>query len=251
MSIKTDSKKLEVRINAHKQYSKYDINEWIISCVQPRKNEKLLDIGCGTGEQILRLSKFCGSFSEIIALDASDDSLKKVKNLAIENDIQNIIIMKGNMDELQNLLGSKKDFDLVISCFALYYSENIPKIILDVKKILSREDRFFVCGPTSGNNIELIEFQSQIMQSKIKQNKYPMTEYILPEIEKNFSHIKKYYFSNPITFPNYHALVNYWKSYYLYDPKIEEQFITHLKKYFQTNTEFITTKRVLGVIARV
>ena len=70
MSVNTDSKKLETRIETHKQFSTYDINEWILSYVKPQKNEKLLDIGCGTGEQILSFSKFCGSLSKIIAIDA-------------------------------------------------------------------------------------------------------------------------------------------------------------------------------------
>ncbi|MCH6573872.1 MAG: hypothetical protein IH795_01515 [Bacteroidetes bacterium] len=38
MSVNTDSKKLEIRIETHKQFSTYDINDWILSCVQPQKN---------------------------------------------------------------------------------------------------------------------------------------------------------------------------------------------------------------------
>lgn len=251
MSINTDSKKLEVRIDTHKQLSTYEINDWILSCVQPHKNEKLLDIGCGTGKQIKSFSNHCGTFPKIIAIDASADSLKTVEKICLDKKIQNLKTVRGNMDELPDLLGLRNKFDLIISCFALYYSQNIPKIITTIKQLLENQGRFFVCGPVPGNNAELIEFHSQISKSQTNSDDFPMISSILPEIKKKFSKIEQYNFSNPLHFPNPNSLIDYWKSYHLYDPSLEDKFIINTKNYFEKHAEFISTKKVLGIIARM
>jgi len=248
-SINTDSKKLSNRINAHNKYSKFEINDWIFNIISPKKGEKLLDIGCGTGKQIIRFARACGNNSSIVGIDLSSESLEIVKENCDKDGFQNVKTIKGDIDNLTKLVSSQSCFDLVISCFALYYSKNIPQLISNIKKLLNPNGRFFVCGPWEGNNSELIQFQSQISPSSIKPKKYPMTELILPEVLKNFDNVSKHYFQNPIEFPNPDSLIKYWKSYSLFDSNIEHNFIDHTKKYFNVHTKFITTKNVMGILA--
>jgi len=250
MSINTDSHKLTNRISTHKKYSLKDINKWIFNKVAPLEGENLLDIGCGTGEQLIKLSKKLGNKSTIFGIDASSESLKIINDKCKNFGISNVTTIKGNMDEIDNLL-LHDDFDIIISCFALYYSKNIPKLIANLKTKLKKDGRFFVCGPMKGNNVELMEFQSKISSTIPKKINYPMTETILPELQKNFQAISKIYFENPIKFPNSSSLIEYWKSYILYDPTIENKFREQIKNYFDIKTEFITTKRVIGIHAKM
>jgi len=249
LSINTDYKKLETRIDTHKQYSSNDINNWIISCVSPHKEIKLLDIGCGTGEQLVLFGKTCGPDSFMVGIDESEESLQIAKQKCLENNLQKLKTFRGSMDTLDTLLGNLKNFDIVISCFALYYSKNIPKLISIINKILSSKGKFFVCGPVTGNNAELIDFQGQIAKSPIKTMPYPITETILPEILKNFSNVSKFHFSNPIRFPDPLSLIKYWKAYYLYDASIKEEFTLKIMEHFKKQKEFICTKKVLGIVA--
>lgn len=249
MSINTDYKKLETRIDTHKQYSTNNINDWILSCVSPHKGVQLLDIGCGTGEQLVLFGKTCGPDSFMIGIDESEESLQIAKQKCLENNIQKLKTFRGSMDNLDILLGKLENFDIVISCFALYYSKNIPKLISTIKKILSPKGKFFVCGPVLGNNAELIDFQNQITKSKIKPIPYPITETILPEILKNFSKVSKFYFTNPIRFPDSPSVIKYWEAYYLYDSSIKEDFTLKIEEHFTKHKEFICTKKVLGIVA--
>lgn len=250
LSINTDSKKLSNRISAHKNYSTYDINEWILQHISPKKGEKILDIGCGTGEQLLRCAKACGPGSTVIGIDASSDSLTIIKENCGKAGLTNVKTILGNIDDLLSILHSQNDFDIVISCFALYYSKNIPQLISDIKRVLNKDGRFFVCGPEIGNNSELIEFQSQISRS-FQAVKYPMSDLILPEIIRNFKNVSKFHFHNPLQFPNADSLIAYWKSYILFDATIKKDFISHTKKYFENHSKFITTKRVIGILAHM
>ncbi|MEM4249809.1 MAG: class I SAM-dependent methyltransferase [Candidatus Nitrosotenuis sp.] len=247
LSIFTDSKKLSTRIDTHKNYSSYDINEWIMKMVSLKDGESLLDIGCGTGEQLLRFAKNCPS-SKILGIDASNESLLTIKKTCQNDGLENIDVIEGNMDDVYTLVLDSK-FDVVTSSFALYYSKNIKKIITDIKEILTENGRFFVCGPVPGNNEELINFQASITPSVLTKTKYVMVDEILPEISNKFSKIVKDYFVNPVHFPDASSLVQYWKSYYLYDQNIEQEFTDKIKEYFQKQNKFTSTKKVLGIIA--
>jgi len=248
MSIFTDTNKLIQRIDSHKKFSKKDVNTWIFKKISLKDGEKLLDIGCGTGAQLLKLVTTFPN-SEIFGIDASDTSLEIIKNYCKKNNITNVTTIQGNMDDCISLLKDTTDFDVIISSYALYYSENIPTLISNIKKILKPSGRFFVCGPMKGNNLELIEFQAKIENSLVKEPHYFMTEDILPEIKKNFKNVSEDYFSNPTHFPDSISLIQYWKSYYLYDEKIEKQFLENIKKFFEKNHAFVTTKKSIGILA--
>jgi len=249
MSTYTDSKKLTNRINAHKNFAKYDVNKWALEKISLKNGEKFLEIGCGTGEQLIKCAKSCPD-SKIIGIDLTDDSLGIIKQTCLKEGLENVITIKGNMDDLPILLNSENDFDVVISCFALYYSKDIPQMISKIKKILKPNGRLFVCGPVEGNNKELIQFQKDISESSIKKIRYVMSEDILPEILKNFSQVHDDYFVNPVEFPNVESVMSYWKSYYLYEPTIEKEFSNLLKEYFSKNSIFLTTKKILGVLGK-
>ncbi len=179
----------------------------------------------------------------------SQDALEKISS-SISKTKNNVKLILGNMDNLDSLVNSEK-FDLVSSCFALYYSENIPLLIQKIKNILVSGGRFFVCGPIEGNNTELIKFHSQIPHAKKQSLPFIMSEKILPELKNQFKTISKDIFVNPLSFPSSNSLIDYWKSYALYEPHIEEEFIKKVQSHFSKNNAFVTTKKILGVTVSI
>ncbi len=248
MIYSTNSDFLAKRIDIHKQFSKNDINHWILPHISLKTNEKLLDLGCGTGEQLLRIAKKYPN-SKCYGFDISKDSLKILENDSKKNNISNIVLKQGNIDNLYKQIHSDTKFDVILSCFALYYSQNISKIVSSIKQLLNSNGKLFVCGPVKGNNKELVKFQSNISESIKKYGPFIMTDTILPEIKKKFSNVVLDYFYNPISFPDPSSLFNYWKSYILYEPEIETQFLEKINEYFSKHDEFVTTKKIIGINA--
>ena len=78
-----------------------------------------------------------------------------------------------------------------------------------------------------------------------------MSEQILPELENQFKILSKDIFVNPLSFPSVNSLIDYWKSYALYEPHIEEEFIKKVELHFSKNNTFVTTKKILGVVASI
>jgi ubiquinone/menaquinone biosynthesis C-methylase UbiE len=172
--------------------------------------------------------------------------LSIIKSKSEKNNISNIETYCENIDSLFDKLNGRT-FDVIISAFSLYYSKDIPTLISSIKKLLSENGKFFVCGPTKGNNDELINFQSKISSSKTEIS-YPMIDTILPEIKNNFPKFIESDFVNPLIFPNIESIMRYWKSYALYDEKIEDKFYQNMIEHFSNNSKFITTKKIIGTI---
>jgi ubiquinone/menaquinone biosynthesis C-methylase UbiE len=179
----------------------------------------------------------------------SQDALQKISS-SISKTKNNVKLILGNMDNLDSLVNSEK-FDLVSSCFALYYSKDLPLLIQKIKKVLVPGGRLFVCGPIEGNNIELIKFHSQIPHAKKQNLPFIMSEKILPELKNQFKTISKDIFVNPLSFPSSNSLIDYWKAYALYESHIEEEFIKKVKLHFSKNNVFVTTKKILGVTVSI
>ena len=53
----TDLSALITRVNSHKNFGSFDINKWIFSQLSIEKNNEILDLGCGFGNQTLELLK--------------------------------------------------------------------------------------------------------------------------------------------------------------------------------------------------
>lgn len=233
-----NQKKLQKRLDTHKKYSAHDLDSWATNIIDLKYGESLLDIGCGSGHL---LKKFADQFnlSLFVGLDKSNESSKTIKHN------KNITIITDDMDDFKTY----HRFDMVMSNFALYYSKNIPKLINYIHAILKPNGRLFVSGPTAGNNNELLTIQSTISKTDFIKPTLIMPDQILPEIRKTFATTKEFNFVNPITFPHLKSLMEYWKSYYIYEKDIERQFASIMQKHFYANGKFTTTKQVLGILA--
>lgn len=106
----------------------------IFSLLGDIRGKSILDIGCGYGSTTLRLSEY--GASKVIGIDASNKMIMKAN---IENKLENIDYKVLNAVDL-NLLTDK--FDIVVSCLAIHYIENIDKLFKDIYNILSDNGTF-------------------------------------------------------------------------------------------------------------
>ena len=74
-SLDTDSKALQSRIDLQNEYSSFDLNTWIFDCLDINDEHACLDLGCGTGNQILKITSNPNFSGHITGMDVSEDSL--------------------------------------------------------------------------------------------------------------------------------------------------------------------------------
>jgi ubiquinone/menaquinone biosynthesis C-methylase UbiE len=237
------------RLRANQEYGAYDLVEWIRDIIKPRRSEKILDLGCGTGEQLIRLSENLGPASSSVGVDKSRrgiDVFRKSLTLKRRSDVKAIY---GDIQDFRKHTGDSL-FDICMSNFAFYYVKKKAQVMDEIGKVLSEKGRFFVSGPMCHNNYELIQLHSSVVGTT-PDRYYPrfMEEEILPLMRKKFSNVSTSVFRNPITFPSAESLVEYWKNYYLFRPESESDFAKAVGRIFKAQKVFVTVKEVIGILA--
>jgi len=82
------------------------------------KSEKLLDLGCGTGQLAIPLSRY---FNEVIAVDPSSDMLSEAKIAAEKADCFNICWIESCAEDLPETLGK---FELITIANAFHWMDH-------------------------------------------------------------------------------------------------------------------------------
>ena len=246
-NVNSDKEKLVKRIKTHEKYSKYDINKWIFDIVKLKENESVLDVGCGTGKQLIPMTEKTQGM--IVGVDISKQSLDCIKDtLNTKNTNANVKLILSSMEELYEKIKQLPKFDIIISCFAVYYSKKPEETLLQLKDLLKDNGRLFICGPSINNNKALLDLHSKI--SKLpKMHKGFFENFAIRFLKENFKKVETFKFQNPVSFPDVDSLGEYWLSYSIGDKRKIEQFKKAAENEFRNGKKFTTVKEVIGVLA--
>lgn len=249
MKLISEEQALNVRIATHGKYAKYEVNDWILQHLKLKSGNKILDIGCGNGKQLIPYAKIVGMGGVAYGVDLLEHSLKEAEELA-EKEGVSVKVKQCAMEELAERV-DVKGFDAIASSFAIYYSKDIDKTVAAIHSLLKKGGRVFVCGPTEGNNRELAKLHAKVatLPSKFIEHTNFMDNIALPTFRKHFRSVKTSVFKNPIVFPNKKAVLDYWNSYTLFNEKARSNFESLLANYFERKRSFTTHKVVLGILS--
>jgi len=100
----------------------------LIEVLNPKKDEAILDLGCGDGTLALQIKKFT---KNIIAVDLSTDMVEKTKSLGIE-----AYVMSATNLDFEN------KFDAVFSNAVLHWVKQSSLAVQNINKVLKPNGRF-------------------------------------------------------------------------------------------------------------
>ena len=190
---------LLARIDIHKKYGSRDIDEWMLHIINPQKGSKILDIGCGAGKQCFLFYKALEGDADITGGDVNPELLEKARqeNAKIGNRIKFI-----DLDFNQRFPINNDEFDLVTSCFAIYYSEDIPNTIAEMHRVLNQGGHLFTTGPMPENKKLFYDIIFEATHKPIPpmpgSSRY--SSLIHKNIQNLFSTVELHIFENPLTF---------------------------------------------------
>ena len=110
-------------------YYRLEIINSIIKLASIKPGDRVVEIGCGTGlvlKELLKITK------PVYGTDISREMLERAKSY-IGDEVSNVILTKNDILEL-NL--PKNYFDKIISMEVLRYVEDMPKALINVKRIM-------------------------------------------------------------------------------------------------------------------
>jgi ubiquinone/menaquinone biosynthesis C-methylase UbiE len=110
------------------------------------KGMRILDLGSGSGRDVYLLSALVGEHGEVVGVDMTDEQLEVAKrHQDYHRDVFGYAkrILKGYIEELDQLDLQDGYFDIVISNCVINLSTDKPKVIRDVKRLLKPGGEFF------------------------------------------------------------------------------------------------------------
>ena len=213
----------EVAPRYHKRWASvnkgpFQSTEKLIELIKINKNNRVLDVACGTGVVTKQIQKKVGKSGYVVGIDTSTTAIKIAKK---EN--------KKNLDFLnadaENLSFSKK-FDIVTCQYALFFFPNAQKALKNIKNSLKKSG---IIGISVHGNKDNVPFFSSILDSTTKY----IPDYIppgTPDLDRFGTksalktEIRKAGFSNIVTKEfifNYNPgkFEDYWQNYIKYIAK--------------------------------
>ena len=103
------------------------------------KGEKILELGCGGGQNSIVLTKWG---AEVIGLDISELQLEHANSLAKKEEV-NVRFVQGRMEDLGQF--KNNTFDIVISSHAIGYVDDLKAVFKETERVLKPEGFLVFC----------------------------------------------------------------------------------------------------------
>lgn len=107
----------------------------------PQPGEVCVDLGCGRGNDVIRMAEAVGENGFAYGLDISDGMLEKARKNAEKLDVKNVAFIKSELEELQL---PSSTANLVISNCTINHAENKPAVWNEIHRILKKGGRFVI-----------------------------------------------------------------------------------------------------------
>lgn len=244
----TSGNLLEKRISANQNSTK-NFDEWSLNIMpQIPLRANILDLGAGTGKQIKLFSNFTSKKTVFYALDFSSESLNAFKT--VYEGEQEVAIITDDFLNFPKHISKNIKFDLVYSFYALYYTNELEKLLKLIYKYLKKDSPIWVVGPYKGTNKELFSLIEEIypIDKKVKYSIDTFYKDLISYSDKiGFKNVKVNNFENKISFNNYNELLDYTKNTTFFDNAYEKEISKKIKLFFKKNKKFILTKEIISI----
>lgn len=129
------------------RYEKESTQHCLLSCgstldeLKVSKGERILDLGCGRGEETLEAARLTGAGGIAAGLDLTEAMIRQAADHAVSAGVSNVIFTKG---EIENLPFEENLFDGVMSNCVINHARDKNKVYREIYRVLKPNGRFVV-----------------------------------------------------------------------------------------------------------
>ncbi len=126
------------------------IRKKAVESLKIHKNDKVLEVACGSGRNFSYLAEAVGSKGQIIGFDYSKEMLEAARELCKHNKWNNIKLIQGDAAELKI---KQRNFDGILSVLGISAVPEWEKALKRCHKLLKINGRLVVCDARLFNGI--------------------------------------------------------------------------------------------------
>lgn len=161
---------ISARIELHRRFSLNPVPwfEWIASMIPMEAMERVLEVGCGSGELWKYFDQEILRKKEIHVTDVSSGMVEDAAQLLKKSGRDTLIF---ETEDCQKLSYPPESFDGVIANHVLFYVKNLPGALREIRRVL-RPDGVFYCSTYGKEHMKEItllvrEFDPRITLSQV------------------------------------------------------------------------------------
>ncbi|MFQ5921616.1 MAG: class I SAM-dependent methyltransferase [Anaerolineales bacterium] len=202
---------LQTRIDIHQQYGSKDIDKWMLELLKPKQGISILDVGCGSGKQLMAFHQYLDGEAKITGGDINEELLEQARERnASVGDAWEV----NELDFNERFPLPDEAYDLVSCCFAIYYSADIPITVSEIRRVLKPGGRLFTTGPMPQNKATFYEVIKEATGKPIPpmpgSSRYDSE--ILGTIRHQFADVDTHIFENPLEFDSAEPFIAYTRA---------------------------------------
>ncbi|MEL6649664.1 MAG: class I SAM-dependent methyltransferase [Bacteroidota bacterium] len=243
---------LKARMSANSNASR-DFDEWCFRQLPELPlPSRVLDLGCGTGKQLLLFSPMFSPQSEVVGLDLEGKSLEKLK--ADYQAKAKLSLIEGSFDTMEQYPElTDGSFDLIYGAYAMYYTKDLGKVMTDVHRLLKPGGVFWVICPYFGTNDEFLRIIRPLHEVE------GFMDYVFDDFHQEviafgerlgFSSLKPALLRNQIAFPTAEAFLQYLSNSLFYRPGHDEAILAKVQEVVDAEGSFRVSKNVISLQLR-
>ena len=206
---------LDQRISAHRQYSNFDLHEWIHSNFSLCSGESVFDLGCGNGNFTSLFWRAVEPNGYVLGCDKNralvGQAIERHEALPSER-------VRFFVDDFDEILPGNDLFDWIFSIYSIYYSKNSLILVNTLLERLKPEGTLVIIGPGPNNIHELTEFgkyltgreprpEHQERMKRISKEFQPILKERLGDSRVDYLEI-----NSTMSFPDAESFANYYWS---------------------------------------
>ena len=222
------SKDLDMRLALNKKYQSKDFVAWLRKRLQIRTNERILDVGCGTGAQTYFMAEDVGNSGHITSFDISNESIQSLKeNLPnnLKSRVSAYTLDMANMKEFLAENYKNNQYTLAQSSYALYYSPKRIEVLTEMQERTRDAGRVSIFTPCPPHG--MVDFAAK---------HHPLSEPVLDSLHfgenilrnifrKCFWEVEVHYFQSQLQIKSLEDFKSFYEATTYYDSENESNVI--------------------------
>jgi ubiquinone/menaquinone biosynthesis C-methylase UbiE len=246
----TSTASLSVRLDANRQYSAIDFQDWLQSRLDVREGMHVLDVGCGTGAQSLEFLRRVGTSGSVSSLDIAPASIDHLRRQAHAGNIQAEVSDMMNLGALIDQTFLRKRFDLAQTTYALYYAKD-PLHVLDVMRgVVEPGGRIAACVPNNPHGfVEFVRRFCPVPEAATASGQFG-PDVLEPYFRTNFDEVTVHLLRNMQRLPDVESVMQFWRNTSYFDPSAASNVRAAVERQIASDGHFAYAKHSFLIIGQ-